>query len=449
MSRVFQGRANPHSQRSTYNNTTHSVQKWSNPGHSSNTLSSQDSELFLASFPTTRLSYEAVIHKNDNPSFFTGRYKCFILPKGKRCVAWVTEWKREKIVAVIDITNNYQGVLSPVIRKFHQENGWYPGSIRLYDACMDHSLVYGTVFSGVLFRSNHGGSVQGIDKTFFSIHSVYWYKGNLIPPLTLSGHVRLCERIFDEAGIRQVAYTKQNSIIFGLPMLCHNVKDIDRMISELPYTIFAVQYRFENHTKVCIRHVPFQSTDSGNGGSVVVPPKIQQPSPPAPAPAPAPAPVHPSTITSRMPYVQPQDEMLTNIQAVFMVRPNIQNDIYELFMRSSSSRTGELVFHNFAHISGYKTSVMMNRLFRNIVENERLDAQEESEDEADFENTEPDKYVSLHKELLMICRFNKRFCRWVPIQVVSSSQTTTTNSQIITDQQVKQHEMRYLKYHRK
>lgn len=452
MSRVFQGREkrSAHSQRSVHNNTTHSVQKWSNPGHSSNTLSSQDSELFLASFPTTRLSYEAVIHKNDNPSFFTGRYKCFILPKGKRCVAWVTEWKREKIVAVIDITNNYQGVLSPVIRKFHQENGWYPGSIRLYDACMDHSLVYGTVFSGVLFRSNQGGSVQGIDKTFFSIHSVYWYKGNSIPPLTLSGHVRLCERIFDEAGIRQIAYTKQNSIIFGLPMLCHNDKDVDRMISELPYAIFAVQYRFDNHTKVCLRHVPFQSTDSSNPGSIVTP-TIPRPVAPAPAPAPAPAhaviPAQTLPMTSRMPYVQPQDEMLTNIQAVFMVRPNIQNDIYELFARSSSSRTGELVFHNFAHISGYKTSVMMNRLFRNIVENERLDAQEESEDEAEFENTEPDKYVSLHKEFLMICRFNKRFCRWVPVQFLAGQSTST--SQVITDQQVKQHEMRYLKYHRK
>lgn len=441
MSRVFQARNNPHLQRST-------VQKWSNPGHSSNTLSSQDSELFLAGFPTTRLSYEAVIHKNDNPPFFTGKYKCFILPKGKRCIAWVTEWKREKIVAVIDITNNYQGVLSPVIRKFHQENGWYPGSIRLYDACMDHSLVYGTVFSGVLFRSNHGGSVQGIDKTFFSIHSVYWYKGNSIPPLTLTGHVRLCERIFDEAGIRQVAYTKQNSIIFGLPMLCHNDKDIDRMISELPYAIFAVQYRFENHTKVCLRQVPFQSTDYSNPVSVAVPPTIQQPRlPAAQAPALAPTPVQSQPMTSRMPYVQPPDEMLTNIQAVFMVRPNIQNDIYELFMRSSSSRTGELVFHNFAHISGYKTSVMMNRVFRNIIENERLDAQEESEDEADFENTEPDKYVSLHKEFLMICRFNKRFCRWVPVQFLAGQSTST--SQVIMDQQVKQHEMRYLKYHRK
>jgi hypothetical protein len=232
-------------------------------------------------------------------------------------------------------------------------------------------------------------------------------------------------------------------------MLCHNDKDVDRMISELPYAIFAVQYRFDNHTKVCLRQVPFQSTDSSNPVSAVVPPTIQQPRPSVQAQSHAHPPTPPiqplpMTMTSRMPYVQPQDEMLTNIQAIFMVRPNIQNDIYELFMRSSSSRTGELVFHNFAHISGYKTSVMMNRVFRNIIENERLDAQEESEDEADFENTEPDKYVTLNKEYNMVCRFNKRFCRWVPFQVVTAAAAGVAGAGVVTDQQVKQHEFRYL-----
>jgi hypothetical protein len=135
--------------------------------------------------------------------------------------------------------------------------------------------------------------------------------------------------------------------------------------------------------------------------------------------------------------------MLTNIQATFIVRPNIQNDIYELFVLASGSGSGrcEYVFHNFAHISGYKTSVMMNRLFRNITENERLDSMEESEDETEFENTEPDKYVTLTKEYKMICRFNKRFCRWVPIEIASKSDT-------ITDYQVKQHEVRYINYRR-
>ena len=406
-------------------------------------LNSQEAECLLASFPNTRLSYEANIHKNDNKSLFSGGYKCLILPKGKRCVAWVTEWKRNKIVAVVDIVgaNNYEGILTPIIRKFHQENGWYPGSIRMYDACIDNSLVYGSVFGGVLFRLQpSSSSSSSYDKTFFSIHTIYWYKGNPVPSLTLSGHVRLCERIFDESDIRQVAYTKQNSIVFGLPVLCHNEKYIDMIAPQLPYQVFAIQYRFENHTRVCQRL--FQA---GGDSNITQVPQPSQKQLPQPQQQPQPKPLS-SVLTTRTAFVPPADEMLTNIQAVFMVRPNIQNDIYELFVKSGG-RSDELVFHNFAHISGYKTSVMMNQMFRNIVENKRLDAQEESEDETEFENTEPDKYVSLHKEYLVLCRFNKRFCRWVPIQFLTVQSTSI--SQVITDQQVKQHEMRYLKYHRK
>jgi hypothetical protein len=425
-------------------------------------MNSQECECLLTGFPNTRLSYETTIHKNDNPSLFSGGYKCFILPKGKRCIVWVTEWKRNKIVAVIDIlgANNYQGSLTPVIRKFHQENGWYPGSIRMYDACMDHSLVYGSVFGGVLFRMNNASaSASAFDKTFFSIHTVYWYKGNPVQSLSLSGHVRLCERIFDEGDIRQIAYTKQNSIIFGLPILCHTEKDVDAMILELPYPVFAIQYRFENNTRV-YQQLLQSGRERNDERRNVAPPQYHRssiaPTPTLSTPTPTPTPTLP---TSRHPieFIPPPDDMLTNIQAVFMVRPNIQNDIYELFVNTTNNRANELVFHNFAHISSYKTSVMMNRVFRNIVENERLDAQEESEDETEFENTDPDKYVSLHKEFLMMCRFNKRFCRWVPVQFLVSQSTSNNHNhnhnhnhnQIITDHQVKQHEMRYLKYKRK
>lgn len=401
-----------------------------------NALNSLETELLLTSFPNTRLSYEATIHKNDNKSLVSGAYKCFILPKGKRCIAWVTEWNRTKIVAVIDIlgTNRYDGPLTKAIRHFHEENGWYPGAVRIYDACIEQSLVYGTVFSGVLFRTG-----ANYDKSFFSIHTIHWYKGNPIPAVSLSGHVRMCERIFDECDIRQVAYTKQNSIVFGLPILCHNEKDVYAIIPELSYPVFAIQYRFENHTRVCQRlYQP--------GDELAAPAPVKREETKY-VPVPAPVPMHAPTPATRRMYVTPTDGMLTNIQATFIVRPNIQNDIYELFVKNTSSRTNELVFHNFAHISSYKTSVMMNKLFRNIVENARLDAQEESEDEVEFENTEPDKYVSLHKEFMMVCQFHKRFCRWVPIQL--SALQTTSLSHVITDQQVKQHEMRYLKYKRK
>ena len=410
-------------------------------------LNSQDTDSLLSNFPATRLSYEASIHKNDKPSIVTD-YKCFILPKGRRCIAWATEWRRNKIFAVIDIdgANNrdrdQDRSISPVIRKFHQDNGWFPGKVRIFDACFDRSLVYGTVFGGVSFRMNdHMSHTQ-----FFSIHTIYWYKGNPVPPLAAGGHIRLCEDMFKEHDIRQVAYTKQNSVIFGLPILCNTEQDAENIVRELPYETFAIQYRYFTHARVFQRILQERPATLHSQHPVVA--NIQAPAP-APAPTPSPIPVSAVPVpTSKKLFIPPPDDMLTNIQATFIVRPNIQNDIYELFVlpssSSSSSRGGgrcEPIFHNFAHISGFKTSVMMNRLFRNITENERLDSMEESEDEAEFENTEPDKYVTLSKEYNILCRFNKRFCRWVPIEVV-------TRGDIITEQQVKQHEIRYLNYRR-
>jgi hypothetical protein len=404
-------------------------------GDGDGVLNSQDTDSLLASFPNTRLSYEASIHKNEP---LVSGYKCFILPKGKRCVAWVTEWKRRKIVAVIDIAGANHSVggggggVSPILRRFQQENGWYPGSVRIYDACMDSSLAYGTVFGGVLFRLT--------DKTCFSIHTIYWYKGNPIPSLTLSGHVRLCETIFAEREIRQVAYTKQKSVVFGLPVLCNSEQDAESIAQGLPYQVYAIQYRYNTHTRVFQR---MSDTNDARNGRV----SAKLPAPPVPVAVPIAAAAvatvtATATVTTQIPYIPPTDEMLTNIQATFIVRPNIQNDIYELFVMPSRGR--EPVFHNFAHIPSYKTSVMMNRLFRNIAENQSLDALEESEDETEFENTEPDKYVSLHKEYIMVCRFHKRFCRWVPFQVVPAAAGAGAGAGVVTDQQVKQHEFRYL-----
>lgn len=422
------------------------------PSANMRVLSSQDVDSLLSNFPTTRLSYEASIHKNDKNSNPISGYTCFILPKGRRSIAWATEWRRDKIIAVIEIENTSRDrdrdcqrerIISPIIRKFHQDNGWMPGRVRILDACFDRSLVYGSVFGGVLFRlgEDRVSKAAHPQSQFFSIHTIYWYKGNPVPPLTASGHIQLCEDIFADNNIRQVAYTKQNSVIFGLPVLCRTEQDAQNIARNLPYDTFAIQYRYFTHTRV------FQQILQDK-------PPVQNHIQPQPQPAriisnhavaPTPAPVV-SSSSAKHAFIQPSDEMLTNIQATFIVRPNIQNDIYELFVLPSaaaSSRGGrcEYVFHNFAHIPGYKTSVMMNRMFRNITENERLDTMEESEDETEFENTEPDKYVTLTKEYRMTCRFNKRFCRWVPIELAPKND-------IITDNQVKQHEIRYINYRR-
>ena len=112
---------------------------------------------------------------------------------------------------------------------------------------------------------------------------------------------------------------------------------------------------------------------------------------------------------------------------VFVVRADIQFDIYRLFAYGGNKSE---VYYGVACIPNYKTSVMMNRLFRRIPENECLDAAEESEDEADFENVEPDKYVDLAKELMMEFRFHLKWKKWVPVRVVDRRQKVVHISQL-------------------
>lgn len=415
------------------------------------TLKHADVESLLSNFPTTRLSYEVPVHKNDNSAPGSGSTpgstpgstsapgstpgsirdsKCFIIPKGRRCVAWATEWNKKKIFAIIEVQTQRNQVPA-LFRKFHEVNGWYPGPVQVFDTCFHSELTYGTVFGGVLFRPERTSAVQ-----CFSIIHVYWYKGAQIPSLTLSSHVDMCERMFTtDQALRQVAYTQSNSIIFGLPVLCTAVAvaaSDDAFLRSLPYPVYSILYRSNTSTRVYSQNL---------FASIAAPATIS----PAPAPVRVAAPVASvASVVSVVPvakeYIKPDDDMLTNIQAVFIVRPNVQNDIYELFVKTGGPGRGVAsreVFHNFAHVPNYKTSVMMNRLFRNIRENERLDAMEESETEEEFENIELDKYVSLHKEYKFVCKLNKKFCRWVPISVVPQT------SEVVNDFQVKQHESRY------
>jgi hypothetical protein len=99
---------------------------------------------------------------------------------------------------------------------------------------------------------------------------------------------------------------------------------------------------------------------------------------------------------------------------IFMIRADIQNDVYHLSELDSSSNDSN-ANENIASIPDYKTSVMMNYLFRNIKENKSLDALEESDDEDEFENVNLDKFVDLSKKIKMNCVYNYKFKKWTPI----------------------------------
>ena len=104
---------------------------------------------------------------------------------------------------------------------------------------------------------------------------------------------------------------------------------------------------------------------------------------------------------------------------MFLITPDTKSDIYNLFV----TKDGKTDFYDYAFIPDYETSVNMNRLFRNIKENENLDTLEESDDEYDFEDDRMDKYVYLDRSYKMNCQFNYKFKKWMPLSIANSTDT--------------------------
>lgn len=107
-----------------------------------------------------------------------------------------------------------------------------------------------------------------------------------------------------------------------------------------------------------------------------------------------------------------------NKDLIFKVKPSLQDDTYELYCHDNNNNE---IFFDYALIQDYKTSILMNKLFRNIKENDNLDLLIESDDEDEFENVDEDKYVDMKKELNMRCKYNSNFNKWKPVYVVESN----------------------------
>ena len=101
-------------------------------------------------------------------------------------------------------------------------------------------------------------------------------------------------------------------------------------------------------------------------------------------------------------------------QIVLEVRARTQNDVYELLCAD-----GSLV--GAAAVPSYARSVQLNKIFRNIRENDNLDLLEESEDEDTFQCAEPDCYVDLGKAVRMVCKRVPRYSRLEPVAIAADT----------------------------
>tara|TARA_B110000967_G_C18892715_1_gene568469 strand:- start:322 stop:1272 length:951 start_codon:yes stop_codon:yes gene_type:complete len=222
-------------------------------------------------------------------------------------------------------------------------------------------LSLGTIFYGTIIHYNNS--------KFFSCEDIIYYKGYNIFKHNFKRKLSILNVIFDQE-LNQSPYTK-NEIVIAIPIISHDKNSIMDEIKFLPYQIYNIQYRVNNNNYVL------------------------------------------NTI-----YNQNRNKLP---RLTFTIKPRIKSDIYELYCYSHPKQT----FHDLAFIPDYKTSVYMNSIFRNIKENRSLDSLEESDDDEEFQNINDDKFVHINKTANVMCEYNYRFKKWVPIKVSNDRRIAT------------------------
>lgn len=239
--------------------------------------------------------------------------------------------------------------------------------IKIITTSFIDKLCLGTIFYGTLFSNK--------SNNYFCIEDMYYYSGKSCINYSYYLKLEKLKYIFNNE-LSQTPLTNKYTI-FGLPLMCDNLQVILKEIQLLPYKVSEIKFRFlenEYSKKIFV-----------------------------------------------MKYFKPgfRKEKDNNLpkEAIFKITADIEPDIYNLFIY----KNGIEEYYDIAFIPDYKTSVMMNKLFRNIKENDNLDAIEESDNEEEFEDNREDKYVYLDRSYKMICEYNNKFKRWTPISLAGKN----------------------------
>lgn len=224
------------------------------------------------------------------------------------------------------------------------------------------TLFYGTMFSSQV--SSH-----------FSVENILYAEGRNVQQFTLVHKFEIIKTIFETYEKNQIEEKMEKvNIHFGMPLMRQSFVQILQDTKQLPYKVSYIGYRYlyksGSHPQYNVKYYNNQE--------------------------------------------KRQDERNTNINTItnktklFQIRATLQDDIYHLYENNK--------IYDVAYIPDFTTSVMMNQLFRNIKENRNLDLLEESDDEEEFENEKPDKFVDLNKTKTMLCHFHPKFRKWVPVE---------------------------------
>jgi len=237
-------------------------------------------------------------------------------------------------------------------------------NVQIINTSFKDKLSLGTIFYGTLFTNKN--------QNYFCVEDMYYYTGNSCYNLTYLTKLEKMKEIFKNEISQTALFNKFT--IFGLPLISDDLQLILKDIQTLPYKVSEIKFRFfenENNKKIF-----------------------------------------------KMKYFNPGTQKQDfRKDAIFKITADIDPDIYNLFVYNNGAEE----YYDIAFIPDYKTSVMMNKLFRNIKENDNLDAIEESDNEEEFEDNREDKYVYLDRSFKMKCEYNNKFKRWIPVSLAGKS----------------------------
>jgi hypothetical protein len=266
-----------------------------------------------------------------------------------------------------------------------------------------------------------------MNSKFFTIEDIFCYKGIQTSSFNWLTKWKYMDFFFKD--IKQIGYNK-HFIVFGLPFMSSNgINDFIEHIKTIPYKIFRIQIR-NFHTTNYSDSMPFKNLQPIHKFETIKPLEIIKPL----------ETIKPleiikqfetnKIISSHLSLKQQASNQNLNInKVIFEVRPDIQNDIYHLYCYDNEERKN-LIHYSVALIPNIETSVKMNKLFRNIKENENMDLMEESDSEDEFENNREDKYVFLERKYKMFCTFHKKLIKWIPEKIANETLIISTIYQV-------------------
>ena len=398
----------------------------------------QETNAILINFPQINMKCcnenIAKFHTNDITSNMPKYDFYSAIPEGKKYIIWLTSYNNKKACFLLTFAFKKLIIFKKIFVPFTNE-------------------LVNTVFRGTNFY------IKGKQNSYITLEDVLFYKENDVSKLTEIEKFTIFQSVFNNKNFTLPfinAYANYNNNttsnnIIGLPLISKDLSVLMKEIQQLPYKVDVILCKnFNDNNEKCekIKYVKQNDKESKKEPILFVEDLEKDNNPvinkvnifdilnKVPSKKP---PLYTESKSSES-YNKPnkdnykqtvnQNTKQNNLhrELVFIVKPNIQNDIYNLYILSNDAKTDK--FYDTAYIPNYNTSVMMNKLFRNIKENDNLDRLEESDDEDEFENENIDKFVYLEKTFPMKCKYNYKFKKWYPVSVVGNNSKIVTSAEL-------------------